>query len=507
MTEYLYSWHITLEALFCNTQLSVSIMIIQPTYPGVYINEINAFPNSVVGVPTAIPAFIGYTEKAELNGEDVTYKPTKITSLLDFETIFGKAPFTTFTINDATDATSSDFEVAGKNYSLEADGGNYLLYNQMQLFYLNGGGDCYIVSVGDYTKPISEDDILQGLTAVKDINDITLLACPDATLLSDINTYGNVAQAMLQQSYEQKNRFSILDVYNGDKGLDGSTISDFRNAIGTYGLSYGAAYYPFLNTDAVGLEEISYTQITNQDKLAELLATETGSTPLKDLIDKMDETDVNHQLQATSKVFNTISKAIYTQLNTQPPSAIMAGIYASVDNSRGVWKAPANVTPMGVLSPAVKINNEEQGDLNIDASTGKSICAIRSFTGQGTLVWGARTLEGNSNDWRYISVRRLLIFIEQSIKQAIDPFVFSPNDAKTWASVKSMCDSFLTGLWQQGAFMGAKASDAFSVIVDASTTTQQDIETGIMNVVIQIAPTRPAEFIVITIQQQMASSK
>lgn len=483
-------------------------MAIQPTYPGVYINEINAFSNSIVGVATSIPAFIGYTEQATFNNEDLTYKPTKITSLLDFETFFGKAPFTTFTINNGANASSSDFSVEGKNYSLTADAGNYLLYNQIQLFYLNGGGDCYIVSVGDYTKPISEDDILQGLTAVKDSSDVTLLACPEATLLNDINTYGNVAQAMLQQSYEQKNRFSILDVYNGAEWPNGSTISDFRNAVGTYGLGYGAAYYPFLNTNAVGLEEISYTQITNQDKLAELLATETGSTPLKDLIDKMNEHDVNHQLQATSKVFNTISKAVYTQLNIQPPSGIMAGVYTSVDNSVGVWKAPANKQPTGVLSPTVKITDVEQGGLNVDASTGKSICPLRSFTGRGTLVWGARTLDGNSNDWRYIPVRRLMIYIEQSIQQAIQPLAFAPNNQNTWASAKSMCDNFLTGLWQQGGLMGAKASSAFFVNVGLGTTmTSEDILNGIMNISIGVSPVRPAEFIIIQIQQQMAAAK
>ena len=110
----------------------------------------------------------------------------------------------------------------------------------------------------------------------------------------------------------------------------------------------------------------------------------------------------------------------------------MAGVYTAVDNSKGVWKAPANVSLNSVISPTVNISHDDQEDLNVDVQ-GKSINAIRSFIGEGVLVWGARALDGNNLDWRYISVRRTIIMLEQSIKVATKAYVFENNDSTTWS--------------------------------------------------------------------------
>jgi phage tail sheath protein FI len=139
--------------------------------------------------------------------------------------------------------------------------------------------------------------------------------------------------------------------------------------------------------------------------------------------------------------------------------------------------------------------------------TGKSINAIRSFIGEGVLVWGARTLDGNSQDWRYINVRRTVIMMEQSVKAAAKAYVFEPNDSGTWSTVKSMIESFLYQQWKSGALVGGKPEDAFSVNVGlGDTMTGDDILNGIMRVSILIAVSRPAEFIEITFQQQMQKS-
>ena len=144
-----------------------------------------------------------------------------------------------------------------------------------------------------------------------------------------------------------------------------------------------------------------------------------------------------------------------------------------------------------------------QEDLNVPLD-GKSICAIRAFTGRGNLVWGARTLDSNSNDWRYINVRRTLIFIEQSVKEAIKAYVFEPNDVNTWIQVKAMISNFLNNLWNQGALVGAKPTDAYGVRIGLGTTmTAEDINNGIMRISIVIALVRPAEFIVISLEQKM----
>lgn len=217
---------------------------------------------------------------------------------------------------------------------------------------------------------------------------------------------------------------------------------------------------------------------------------------------------VNQKLlyQNHSKIKN-IAASISTAFAVQPPSAAMAGVYAAVDNSRGVWKAPANVSLASVSGPSAIINDETQADLNVDTTAGKSINAIRKFTGKGTLVWGARTLDGNSNEWRYISVRRFFNMVEESVKKSTSPFVFEPNDANTWVKVKGMIENYLTLLWREGALAGAKPEQAFFVKVGLGITmTAQDILEGRMNVEIGMAAVRPAEFIILKFSHKMQES-
>src|SRR5690606_26804087 len=138
---------------------------------------------------------------------------------------------------------------------------------------------------------------------------------------------------------------------------------------------------------------------------------------------------------------------------------------------------------------------------------GKSVNAIRAFVGSGILVWGARTLAGNDNEWRYISVRRFYNMVEETVKNASRPFVFEPNDANTWVKVKSMVRNYLTSLWRQGALAGAKPEDAFYVYVGlGETMTALDILEGRMIVEIGMAAVRPAEFIILRFAHKMQES-
>ena len=203
---------------------------------------------------------------------------------------------------------------------------------------------------------------------------------------------------------------------------------------------------------------------------------------------------------------NIVSKAAEA-LNLLPPSGAIAGIYAAVDRDRGVWKAPANVSLNAVISPAVKISHAQQGEYNVDVNAGKSINIIRSFMGKGTLVWGARTLAGNDNEWRYISVRRFFNFVEESVKKATEQFVFEPNDANTWVKIQAMIENFLTTLWRQGALQGIKPEHAFYVAVGlGKTMTPLDILEGRMIIEIGMAAVRPAEFIILKFSHKMAES-
>jgi hypothetical protein len=203
-------------------------------------------------------------------------------------------------------------------------------------------------------------------------------------------------------------------------------------------------------------------------------------------------------------LYNQIKSAMSQQRVVLPPSPAVAGVYASVDRDRGVWKAPANVSLAAVIGPVVKITHEEQEELNVDPTAGKSINAIRAFSGKGTLVWGARTLAGNDNEWRYVSVRRLFNMIEESAKKATAFAVFEPNDAATWLKVKAMVESYLYGLWEQGALAGPTPEAAYFVNVGlGKTMTTQDILEGRMIVEIGVAAVRPAEFIILRFTHKM----
>jgi hypothetical protein len=207
------------------------------------------------------------------------------------------------------------------------------------------------------------------------------------------------------------------------------------------------------------------------------------------------------QLTATNTTYANIVAAANAGVLV-PPSGAIAGVYAAVDATRGVWKAPANVSLNTVISPAVNIDDDMQGDLNIDTNAGKSINAIRSFTGKGILVWGSRTLDGNDNNWRYVPVRRFFIMVEESVKLAAFQFVFEPNVSSTWLRIKAMIENYLTGLWRLGAITGAKPEQGFYVKVGlGQTMTQDDILNGRLIVEVGIAPVRPAEFIILRFTQ------
>ncbi|MBD8489275.1 phage tail sheath family protein [Echinicola sp. CAU 1574] len=199
-----------------------------------------------------------------------------------------------------------------------------------------------------------------------------------------------------------------------------------------------------------------------------------------------------------------IIRAISNELLTLPPSGTMAGVYARVDNDRGVWKAPANVSLNNVVGVKTLIDNKKQEGFNVDVVAGKSINIIRPFTGKGILVWGARTLAGNDNEWRYVSVRRFFNMVEESVKKTTEQFVFESNDANTWVKVRAMIENFLILQWRAGALQGAKPEQAFFVRVGlGQTMTALDILEGRMNVEIGMAVVRPAEFIILKFSHKM----
>ncbi len=183
------------------------------------------------------------------------------------------------------------------------------------------------------------------------------------------------------------------------------------------------------------------------------------------------------------------------------PCGAVAGIYARTDNSRGVWKAPAGLDAglVGVRELAYKMTDGENGKINP-----LGINALRTFPVIGNVVWGARTLDGAdilASEWKYIPVRRLALFIEESLYRGTQWVVFEPNDEPLWAQIRLNIGAFMQDLFRQGAFQGTTPREAYLVKCDKETTTQNDIDRGIVNIVVGFAPLKPAEFVVIKIQQ------
>jgi len=474
--------------------------------PGVYIKEVSLLPPSVVGVETGIPAFIGYTEKSSTTAT-VAPTPVRISNLNEYEEIFGKAQpendGLALSIIDYKDASNTvvrtDIPVPSM---VETSRSKHIMYYSLSLYFANGGGPCYIISIGKYSTDgsvLTTSDFTRGLTALANEDEPTLIVIPEAIYLNT-SDYFATYQAALDQAAKLQDRFVIIDVKQTLTNTNVVTdLNSFRNDPASFANNrkYGAAYYPYLNTT------VDYR----------LVVPETGVNVVRTTIDATG-TPTSQPAVTLASLENT-DNILYQQLRnvlTQvamilPPSPAIAGIYAQTDASRGVFKAPANVGVAAIVGPNVKIDHDTQGLMNVDATGGKSVNAIRTLTGRGTVVWGARTLDGNSNEWRYVNVRRFFIFAEESIQKALNGFVFEPNDANTWVTVRAMIENFLTLQWRDGALQGVKPEHAFFVRVGlGQTMTAQDILEGRMIIEIGMAVVRPAEFIIMRIMHKLPES-
>jgi len=588
--------------------------MLNPTTPGVSVEEITKLPYSVTLVDTAIPVFIGYTEQIP-EGYDINdneNKKLKISSLLDYEDKFGKAKKEKLQLKD----------VEGKGVTVVEPKVQFLMYYSLQMYFANGGGPCYIISVGTYASAstgVQLSSLKNGLDKIetlKAIKDPILILCPDAVSLTEPSFYELYNYTI--GKLETKNRFAILDTYEGNSatisnGLD--TIGNFRREVNP--TNHAAAYFPHLKTILnytfdenetpivhAGLQEegedsaVFYAgEIAALDELKnlasdeisggsangfvladllgqaiaiaqEVIATADESTnetvnakaDLKEAINEakvvleaiydgtIDDFIVPEDLDESAPIFSgefeglknailnvkdqkgnanglllknlessdsllysEIKEAIKSLKVVVPPSSAMAGVYARIDSTRGVWKAPANVSLSYVINPTEKISDQEQSDLNIHDS-GKSINAIRTFTGKGTLVWGARTLdakdkkENKDNEWKYVHVRRYYKMINQSISDALVKFINEPNTSYTWLRAKTMLENFLNQQWMEGALAGNIPKEAYEVKVYGSKDPITENITNTMNVEIKIALVRPAEFIILKFSHKLQQS-
>jgi phage tail sheath protein FI len=463
--------------------------------PGVYIEEISKLPPSIASVETAIPAFIGYTEKATWKkDDDLLNIPWRIKSMLEYEQYFGKPE------PEKKDSLTVTFSNGKVNAEIsEALRSNFLMHYSMQMFFANGGGPCWIVAVDKYQEGGVQLGKLQlGLAEVAKVNEVTLLLFPDAINFSHdaggADNYYQIHIDAIKQCADLQDRFVLLDVFHIDENekIWEKDVAELREKIGAgENLKYAASYFPKLHT---GIDFYYKDPRTSEDNDENI---KIVGVPGKETLLSLKSGKNAEYFQAKTALSNLPMLL--------PASSAMAGIYAQTDNSRGVWKAPANINISNVIEPEFLLSKVDQDGLNVDANDGKSINAIRKFEGRGAaIVWGARTLNGNSNEWRYIPVRRFFIMVEESVKNATQRFVFEPNDENTWIRVKSMIQNYLTTQWRAGALMGASVKEAYFVHVGlGETMTELDVWEGRMIIEIGMAVVRPAEFIILRFMHKM----
>ena len=464
--------------------------------PGVYIEEIPKFPPSVAQVETAIPAFIGYTAKARRDGEDRVSRPTRITSLLEYQEYFG-GPEAETAILVSVERESSGGKITKEIWTADLDpngqASKHIMYYALQSYFDNGGGPCYIVSVGGYLGTVGADipqaALLAGLNALKEEDEPTLIVFPEGQGMNE-GEYFSLLNTALTQCNDLKDRFVIMDLHTPQRTLTPTqketAVTAFRSGI-TQFLKYGAAYFPNIRT----VFNYAYDETT-----VDVSIVENGGAPAVVAFSTLN----NAQKSKAKLAIDSLSISL-------PPSPSVAGVYARVDDNRGVWKAPANENITSIDGLSFKLTDEAQESLNVDVNDGKSINAIRFFTGKGYKIWGARTLAGNDNEWRYVPVRRFFNMVEESVKKATYPFVFEPNDANTWVRVRAMIENFLILQWRSGALQGDKPDKAFYVAVGLGVTmTALDILEGRMIVEIGMAVVRPAEFIILRFSHKMAEA-
>ncbi len=378
--------------------------------------------------------------------------------------------------------------------------------------------------------------------------------------------YANVVSNMLSQAAELQDRVAIIDLpgclmADNINALTAAQTAMWQSiAPAAAAVSYGACYGPAINTTIVTTTNILFTNLsagstsdnaiindilTTQacamyggGQLTTLQAAIAAAFPLPTVPQGNDKftcaannnaqysnnakaypampaagtpaydswaTSLDNLLLQALPVFAQIEQLIANNMNVAPPSGILAGVWAKSDNLNGVWNAPANISLASASMPLYLMTDVEQAGFNMPTN-GQAIDIIRAQQNRGCVVWGARTLDGNSGDFKYIQVRRTLIYIEQSIKLALNPYVFAANDALTWTTVTSAIASFLTGLWQQGGLMGSKPSEAFTVQCGlGSTMTAQNVLDGYMIVAVTLQMIHPAEFIELTFKQTMGS--
>ncbi len=492
------------------------------SYPGVYIEEVASGVRTITGVATSIALFIGWAPRGPID------RAVRLTSFADYERTYG-----------------------GLDYR------SYLGYSVKQ-FFENGGADAYVLRIAMTTTADA------AATASTAIGSLTISAnspgdWANTYRLRLTRRTDDLTRFRLDVLYEPANKavvesFENLSINRSDARFVETMINDRSSFIsvsvtganpttpadtavdgveldnptgeGKVGKVIGPAAPEFLSIMTTIfdpgsiLDRIDLFNILCVPGLTDATTIQALQKVCRDrraflIVDCPENTTVSTAPGTLTSLTgtNSINSAFYFPwvrasdplkegaVRAFPPCGFVAGIYARTDSSRGVWKAPAGIeaSTTGAVGLSVTMSDQENGQLNP-----KAINCLRTLSTYGNLVWGARTLAGNNDrgsEWKYVPVRRTALFIEESLYRGTKWVVFEPNDEPLWAQIRLNIGAFMQNLFRQGAFQGRSPREAYFVKCDRETTTQNDINLGIVNIHVGFAPLKPAEFVVIKIQQ------
>lgn len=522
-------------------------MPVNPTYPGVYVQEIDSGVRTVAGVPTSIAAFVGRAKRGPVNAPVACFNFGEFTRR--FGGLWANGPLS-YAVGDFFDNGGGQTEIVRLyKAKADADGIATIDVGALRLRARDAGvwGNALTVTV---THPgvadpggaaaaaakygLVVDDLFDlrvvdaGTGAVEVHRNLTtradggerrfdrVLAAASSLVGHALNNDGTV-----RLGQRPANNASATGL-GGDDGdpLDAAAFIGSEDAkTGIYALRKADIFNllcipPDVRDGTLDRSVNEKAAAFCRAKRALLIIDPPAAWDANP--DAAAATAKAAQLDAATAVLpltNADVAALYFprllkrdplrggQVDVFPPCGAVAGVIARTDVNRGVWKAPAGMaaTLSGVDGLTVKLTDEENGLLNPIA-----VNCLRSFPNIGRVVWGARTLRGSdqlSDDYKYVPVRRLALFIEESLYRGTQWVVFEGNDEPLWAQVRLSVGAFMQRLFRQGAFQGASPREAYFVKCDAETTTQDDRNRGIVNIVVGFAPLLPAEFVIISIQQ------
>ena len=533
-------------------------MPVVTSYPGIYIQELPSNTHTIAAAPTSVTVFVGYVHPFKPSPANFG-TALEIFSFSDYERLFGGFFQSAYIDANVPYAVNQFFQNGGSDAIIVGlQPQHYFDHTGASLGAVTAASNTLAVSGTsgiEFTALEPTDTVSISVT----INNVQKDAATNLTIADLSITYGAQTEVYRKISLDSTNKNpNFIDTrVNGVSGLvtvkpnttypaafSSLTFTDQKNLattvpVGTVGVfnaaDYLAAFQDDSSLDKVQIFNLLLTPgVINNGVLSEALAfcerklafyimdppkIDIADPPTNWVGDFLGNTAGDSAGNVAPMSANGALYFPYLQSSnpvtgqptdvtgatfTLPPSGFVAGVYAATDSARGVWKAPAGLATTlldttGVVTPGGLMTDMRQGVLNKIG-----VNCIRSFPGAGTVVFGARTLVSANpafEQWKYVPVRRMALFLEQTLKTNLTWVIFEPNDDPLWVSIRTSIESFMLSLFNQGAFAGTTPSEAFQVKCDSTTTTPDNQANGIVNIVVAFAPLRPAEFVVVKIAQ------